>query len=124
MSVLGFLGNGVLIASGNPLSPSTTAIRMSSIPRFLSSFITRSQYSAPSFCSIQSPRISLVPSVRRPKPEDRFVSDHPFIANLHSQGVEKDHHVQGLERPDRHALTPSRTSAVTLLIRSGETPIP
>jgi len=36
-------GNTAVIASGKPFSPSTTAIRMSPMPRFLSSFITRSQ---------------------------------------------------------------------------------
>src|ERR1700745_1519504 len=45
---------------------STTAIRMSWAPRFFSSFITRSQNLAPSVCSIQMPRISLVPSGRMP----------------------------------------------------------
>jgi hypothetical protein len=40
----------------------TTAIRMSSTPRFLSWFITRNQNLAPSEVSIQRPRMSLVPS--------------------------------------------------------------
>ena len=35
-------------------------------PRFFSSFMTRSQNLAPSVCSIQMPRISLVPSGRMP----------------------------------------------------------
>jgi hypothetical protein len=55
-------GNTALIASGKPFRPSTTAIRMSATPRFFSSFMTRSQNLAPSVCSIQIPRISLVPS--------------------------------------------------------------
>ena len=55
-------GNTAAIASGNPFRPSTTAIRMSSTPRFLSSFITRNQNLAPSEVSIQRPRMSLVPS--------------------------------------------------------------
>ena len=59
-------GKTARIASGKPFSPSTTAISMSSTPRFLSSFMTRSQNLAPSFCSIQRPRISLVPSARTP----------------------------------------------------------
>ncbi len=56
----------VPIASGKPLRPSTTAIRMSATPRFFSSVMTRSQILAPSFCSIQMPRISLAPSGRIP----------------------------------------------------------
>ena len=59
-------GNTARIASGKPFRPSTTASRISSTPRFRSSFITRSQNLAPSFCSSQSPRISLVPSARTP----------------------------------------------------------
>ena len=55
-------GNTAVIASGNPFRPSMTAIRMSSTPRFLSSFITRNQNLAPSEVSIQRPRMSLVPS--------------------------------------------------------------
>ena len=59
-------GNTVVIASGKPLSPSTTAIRMSWQPRLRSSVITRSQNFAPSVCSIQIPRISLCPEQRTP----------------------------------------------------------
>lgn len=51
---------------GKALEASTTAIRMSATPRFFSSFMTRSQNLAPSVCSIQIPRISLVPSGRMP----------------------------------------------------------
>lgn len=59
-------GNTEVIASGKPLSPSTTAIRMSWTRRFLSSLITRSQNFAPSACSIQMLRISLCPEQRTP----------------------------------------------------------
>src|SRR3954449_9113139 len=41
-------GKTALIASGNPFRPSTTAMRMSPTPRFLSSFMTRSRNLAPS----------------------------------------------------------------------------
>src|SRR3712207_2771148 len=41
-------GNTAVIASGKPFRPSTTAIRTSSTPRFLSSLMTRSQNLAPS----------------------------------------------------------------------------
>jgi hypothetical protein len=59
-------GNTEVMASGKPLSPSTTAIKMSWVPRLRSSVITRSQNFAPSVCSIQSPRISLWPEQRTP----------------------------------------------------------
>jgi hypothetical protein len=42
--------------------PSTMAISTSSTPRFFSLVMTRSQNLAPAVCSIQRPRISLVPS--------------------------------------------------------------
>src|SRR5829696_9208615 len=60
-------GKTALIASGNPFRPSTTAMRMSPTPRFLSSFMTRSQNLAPSVFSIHRPRMSLVPSAWTPR---------------------------------------------------------
>ena len=48
-------GNTVVMASGKPFRPSTTATRMSLAPRAARSFITRSQNLAPSFCSIHIP---------------------------------------------------------------------
>ena len=60
-------GKTVVMASGNPTSPSTSATRMSSTPRLLSSVITRSQNPAPSVCSIQRPMTSLWPSRSTPK---------------------------------------------------------
>ena len=60
-------GKTLRIASGNPFRPSMTAIRMSCRPRLRSSFITRSQNLAPSFCSIHSPSTSLLPSLRMPR---------------------------------------------------------
>src|SRR4028118_1317307 len=60
-------GNTAPIASGKPFSPSATAIRISSMPRSLSSFMTRSQNLAPSVCSIQRPSTSLAPSARTPR---------------------------------------------------------
>ena len=58
-----------VIASGKPLSPSTTAIRRSWTLRLRSALITRSQNFAPSVCSIQMPRISLRPEQRIPGPD-------------------------------------------------------
>src|SRR5215813_12491890 len=48
-------GNSEVIASGKPLKPSTTAIRMSLTPRAFSSLTTLSQNLAPCTCSIQRP---------------------------------------------------------------------
>jgi hypothetical protein len=59
-------GNIAVIASGKPLRPSTTAIRMSATPRFLSSVMTRSQNFAPLVCSIQMPSTSFLPSGSTP----------------------------------------------------------
>src|ERR1700722_20291989 len=58
-------GNTDVIASGKPLSPSTTAMRMSLTPRALSSLTTFSQNLAPSVCSIHGPRTSFSPSALR-----------------------------------------------------------
>ncbi len=52
-------GNTAVIASGKPFSPSTTAMTMSSAPRFLSSVITRSRNFAPSVRSIHKPEALL-----------------------------------------------------------------
>ena len=54
-------GNTPLIASGNPFRPSTTAIRMSSTPRFFNSFMTLSQNLAPSRSARSKGRACLVP---------------------------------------------------------------
>src|SRR6476661_2867194 len=92
-------GKTAVIASGKPLRPSTTAIRMSSTPRFLSSFMTRSQNLAPSFCSSQSPRISLVPSALTPSDMHGLVADQPLVPDLDPQSVEEDQGVDGLQGP-------------------------
>lgn len=52
---------------GKPFRPPTMASRMFSTPRSRNSFMTRSQSLAPSFCSSQSPSISLAPSARTPR---------------------------------------------------------
>src|ERR1700731_2513646 len=83
-------GNTEVIASGKPLSPSTTAIRMSWVPRLRSSVITRSQNFAPSVCSIHSPRISFVARATHPKRQVyRPVVDHSFVADLYADRVEE-----------------------------------
>src|SRR5215213_376635 len=88
-------GNTAVIASGKPLRPSTTAISTSSTPRFLISFMTRSQNLAPSFCSSQSPRISLLPSARTPS---AMWTDQPFIADLDPQRVKEDQRIDRFQR--------------------------
>ena len=85
---------------GLRLSPSTTAIRISSTPRLRSSFMTFSQNLAPLFYSIQMPSTSLVPSGAMPSARrHRFVPYAPFVADLHPQRVEIDHRIASLQRP-------------------------
>lgn len=82
-------GKTAVIASGKPLRPSTTAISRSSTPRFLSSFMTRSQNLAPSFCSSQAENFlaAVVPYAERHM--HRLVADQALVADLHPQGVEE-----------------------------------
>src|SRR6058998_982182 len=80
-------GKTALIASGKPFRPSTTAMRISPMPRFLSSFMTRSQNLAPSEVSIHSPRISLV-GHHAEREIDRLVADQAFITHLDPQRIE------------------------------------
>src|SRR5215207_8614340 len=92
-------GKTALIASGKPFSPSTTAMRISPMPRFLSSFMTRSQNLAPSEVSIHSREY---PSFRQHDAErdiDRLVADQAFIADLDPQRIEEDQRIHRLERP-------------------------
>lgn len=133
-------GKTAKIASGKPLSPSTTAIRMSSTPRFLSSFITRSQTFAPVVgqnsppdCFVTPPTL-LDPETRdllgavgahAKGTVDRLVSDEAFVTDLHAEGVEENQRIDGIERAGRaQDAISSRTASVTALIRSGETSIP
>ncbi len=60
-AVCGYIAS---IASGNPLSPSTHAIRMSETPRFLRSLRTCIQNFAPSLASNHIPSTSRSPSIR------------------------------------------------------------
>ena len=59
-------GENRVIASGNPSGISTTAIRMSWVPRLRISFITRSQNLAPSPYSIYISSTSLWPDACTP----------------------------------------------------------
>src|SRR4030088_1494538 len=93
-------GKTAVIASGKPFSPSTTATSTSSTPRFFSSFMTRSQQLAPSFCSSQRPKNFLGPVGAHTECDvHSFVADQAFIADLHAQGVEENQWVGRLQRP-------------------------
>src|SRR5260370_1605589 len=63
------------MASGKPLSPSITAMRISCTPRFLSSLITASQNLAPSLCWIQRPNTSLVSAPPKSRTVPRTVPE-------------------------------------------------
>jgi hypothetical protein len=73
---------------------------MYSTPRFLSSFMTRSQNLAPSFCFSLMPRISFsAVATHAQRDVDGFVADQAFVADLDPQGIEKDQRIGRLERP-------------------------
>ena len=92
-------GKTARIASGKPFRPSTTASRISSTPRFRSSFMTRSQNLAPSFCSSQRPRISLAPSARTPSAMwTALLRTRPSSRTLTLKRVEEDQRIDGLQR--------------------------
>src|ERR1044071_1408685 len=92
-------GKTAVIASGNPFSPSTTAISTSSTPRFFSSFMTRRQNLAPSFCSSQRPKISLVPSARTPSAICTALLRTRPSSRIFTRGVEENQWVGRLQRP-------------------------
>ena len=74
-------GNTAAIALGNPFRPSTTAITMSSTPRFLSSVMTRNQKLAPSELSIHQDVLGFF---RRDAQRDidRLVANEPLVADF------------------------------------------
>src|SRR5215212_6810904 len=93
-------GKTAVIASGKPFRPSTTVIRTSSTPRFLSSFMTRSQNFAPSF--LLEPQAQDLLAAIGPDAQgdvDRLVPDQPFVADLDPERVEEDQRVDRLQRP-------------------------
>src|SRR6516165_10451089 len=93
-------GNTDVIASGKPLSPSTTAMRMSLTPRALSSLTTLSQNLAPSVCSIHSPRTSFSPSgLSASATYTTLFLTRPSSRILDPQGVEKHHRIDRVEWP-------------------------
>ncbi len=117
-------GKAAVMASGKPFRPSTTAIRMSWVPRFFSSFITDSQNLAPSFSAIQRPRTSRWPSRVTPKATYTalFLTVRLSASRSFTRSASKI--TIGYIRSSArlcHSRTSSRTASVTRLIRSGET---
>src|SRR6266403_3342209 len=93
-------GKTLSIASGNPFSPSTQAMKMSVTPRFFSSVTTCSQNLAPSVCAIHNPRTSLNPSIVTPNRQvDRFVPDVPVVSYFELDRVQVHDRVDRLELP-------------------------
>src|ERR687894_552475 len=93
-------GKTAVIASGKPFRPSTMAISTSSTPRFLISFMTRSQNLAPSFCSSPEPQDFLAAvGAHAERDVDGLVAHHPLVADLDPQCVEKDQRIDRFQRP-------------------------
>jgi len=118
-------GNTEVIASGKPLSPSTTAIRMSLTPRALSSLTTLSQkLGSLALLDPQSQYVLLAVGIEGERDIDGLVLDQAFIADLDRRASKTR-----LDRPGRAAgsaifRTSSSTASVTRLMRSGETSVP
>src|SRR3954464_3928426 len=94
-------GKTALIASGNPFRPSTTAMRMSPTPRFLSSFMTRSLLDPKAENVLGAVRLDAEGDV------DCLVADHALVSDLDPHGVEEDERVTRLQwtvLPFRHGL--------------------
>ena len=90
-------GKTAMMASGKPFSPSTTAIKISAMPRFFSSIITRIQNFAPSVCSIQMPRTSLVLSgLDAERDVDGLVAHEALVADFDPDAVEEDGGMAGI----------------------------
>src|SRR5439155_19586352 len=84
-------GYSASMASGNPFSPSTQAMKISFTPRFFSSVSTCSQNLAPSCCATHSPRTSFLPlAIHSQHHIDRLVLHVPAVANLYHHGVQLD----------------------------------
>jgi len=99
-----------VIASGKPLRPSTTAIRMSSTPRLRRLFITESQNLAPSLLAIQRPRTSRSPSGVTPQGHVNglvFNLTAFCVAGFDAERIEENdgiHRFQSTVLPVRHLL--------------------
>src|SRR5713226_372930 len=87
------------MASGNPFSPSTQAMRMSCTPRFFSSVSTCSQNSAPSLCATHNPSTSFTFQVHAQHHVDGLVLNVPFVPHFHHQRVEVHDRIEFFQRP-------------------------
>lgn len=89
-----------MMASGKPARPSTSATRISSTPRLLSSVITRSQKPAPFGLLDPEPQHVLLSLAIDAEGEiDGLVPHHAFVPYLHAERVEDDHWVHAVEGP-------------------------
>ena len=92
------LGNTALIASPNPVSPSTDTIMMSSTPRFLISFRTQSQYFALSFPTIHMPNTSLRPFSLMPCNVYRFLHGLIILSYMKMYGIHENNGIFSFQR--------------------------
>src|ERR1700756_5143230 len=88
------------IASGNPCSPSTQAMKISFTPRFCNSVRTCSQNFAPSCCATHRPSTFLLGLQVHPQHHiDRLVLHVASIAHLHHQRVQVHDGIELCQRP-------------------------
>src|SRR5437867_7822893 len=93
-------GYSASMASGNPFSPSTQAMKISFTPRFFSSVSTCSQNLAPSCCATHSPSTSFCPSRSNPQHHiDRLVLHVSVVPHLDHHGVQIHDRIHLLQRP-------------------------
>src|ERR1019366_3176265 len=108
------------MASGNPFSPSTHAMKMSSTPRLRSSVTTCNQSLAPSWSELHNPSILRTLQVHPDGNIDGPVLHVPGIAHPHVKRVHIDNGVPRLQRCCQ-ACTSSCTALVTSEISAGLT---
>ncbi len=92
-------GKMLLIASGKPFSPSTTAIRMSPTPRTFRSFMTLSQNLAPSgLLDPKAEHVLVAAGFEAQRDVDGLVLHRALVADFDPERVEEDHGIDRLER--------------------------
>src|SRR5712692_7098104 len=93
-------GNTTPIASGNPLSPSTTAISTSLTPRVLTRGSSpRAELGALGLLDPQPQHLFLAVAVEGEGNVDRLVAHQPLVADLDPQRIEENHRIDRIERP-------------------------
>src|SRR5713226_9564378 len=93
-------GNTTPIASGNPLSPSTTAISTSLTPRVLTRGSSpRAELGALGLLDPQPQHLFLAVAVEGEGNVDRLVAHQPLVADLDPQRIEENHRINRIERP-------------------------